>query len=75
MNNFVERTDTPLPEPAHSLGGLLRMPVPDLAQDDGLPLTWHSFYLLDRPAQGSSAHPQDGPAVLGADVKRAPHPL
>ena len=63
MNNFVERTEMLLPEPAHALGGLLGVPVPDLAQDQGLPLLWHWVYLLDRPAQaelGPDGHPLRG---------------
>lgn len=63
MNNFVERTEMLLPEPAHALGGLLGVPVPDLAQDEGLPLLWHWVYLLDRPAQGElgpDGHPLRG---------------
>jgi 3-methylfumaryl-CoA hydratase len=63
MNNFVERTEMLLPEPAHALGGLLGVPVPDLGQDDGLPLLWHWVYLLDRPAQaelGPDGHPLRG---------------
>lgn len=39
------------PGPAVALGALLDVPVPDLERD-GLPLLWHWFYLLDRPAQG-----------------------
>jgi 3-methylfumaryl-CoA hydratase len=63
MNNFVERTEMLLPEPAHALGGLLGVPVPDLVQDEGLPLLWHWVYLLDRPAQGElgpDGHPLRG---------------
>jgi 3-methylfumaryl-CoA hydratase len=63
MNNFVERTEMLLPEPAHALGGLLGVPVPNLAQDEGLPLLWHWVYLLDRPAQaelGPDGHPLRG---------------
>jgi 3-methylfumaryl-CoA hydratase len=65
--NFVERTEVLLPEPAYALGGLLGVPVPDLAQDDGLPLLWHWVYLLDRPAQaelGPDGHPLRG--TIGA---------
>ncbi|ONI88605.1 mesaconyl-C4 CoA hydratase [Actinosynnema sp. ALI-1.44] len=54
-----ERTEILLPEPAQALGALLDVPVPDLATD-GLPLLWHWFYLLDRPAQadlGPDGHP------------------
>ena len=63
MYNFVERTEMLLPEPAHALGGLLGVAVPDLAQDEGLPLLWHWVYLLDRPAQaelGPDGHPLRG---------------
>jgi 3-methylfumaryl-CoA hydratase len=48
-----------LPGPAIALGALLDVPVPDLERD-GLPLLWHWFYLLDRPAQsdlGRDGHP------------------
>jgi 3-methylfumaryl-CoA hydratase len=48
-----------LPGPAVALGALLDVPVPDLERD-GLPLLWHWFYLLDRPAQsdlGLDGHP------------------
>jgi 3-methylfumaryl-CoA hydratase len=51
MNNFSERTEMLLPEPGQALGGLLGVPVPDLARGEGLPLLWHWVYLLDRPAQ------------------------
>ena len=63
VNDFVERTEILLPEPAHALGGLLGVPVPDLAHDEGLPLLWHWVYLLDRPAQGElgpDGHPLRG---------------
>jgi len=63
MNNVVERTEMLLPEPAHALGGLLGVPVPDLVQDEALPLLWHWVYLLDRPAQaelGIDGHPLRG---------------
>jgi 3-methylfumaryl-CoA hydratase len=51
MNNFSERTEMLLPEPARALGALLGVHVPDLARGAGLPLLWHWVYLLDRPAQ------------------------
>jgi 3-methylfumaryl-CoA hydratase len=60
MNNFLERTEMPLPEPARALGALLGVRVPDLARGEGLPLLWHWVYLLDRPAQselGPDGHP------------------
>jgi 3-methylfumaryl-CoA hydratase len=60
MNNISERTEMLLPEPAHALGGLLGVQVPDLAHGEGLPLLWHWVYLLDRPAQaelGPDGHP------------------
>ncbi len=63
MNNVVERTEMLVPEPARALGGLLGVPVPDLAHDEGLPLLWHWVYLLDRPAQaelGPDGHPIRG---------------
>ncbi len=63
MNNVVERTEMLVPGPAHALGGLLNVCVPDLARGDGLPLLWHWIYLLDRPAQaelGPDGHPLRG---------------
>jgi 3-methylfumaryl-CoA hydratase len=51
MNDFSERSEMLLPEPARALGGLLGVPVPDLAGGEVLPLLWHWAYLLDRPAQ------------------------
>jgi 3-methylfumaryl-CoA hydratase len=51
MSAVGERTETLLPEPAHALGALLGVRVPDLAGGEGLPLLWHWVYLLDRPAQ------------------------
>lgn len=63
MDNVSERTEMLLPEPASALGGLLGVPVPDLAHGEGLPLLWHWVYLLDRPAQadlGADGHPLRG---------------
>jgi 3-methylfumaryl-CoA hydratase len=63
MNDVSERTEMLLPEPARALGGLLGVPVPDVAGGDGLPLLWHWLYLLDRPAQadlGPDGHPLRG---------------
>jgi 3-methylfumaryl-CoA hydratase len=63
MNNFSERTEMLLPEPAGALGALLGVPVPDLAHGEGLPLLWHWVYLLDRAAQadlGPDGHPLRG---------------
>ena len=63
MNYFTERMEMLLPEPAHALGALLGVHVPDLAPDAGLPLLWHWVYLLDRPAQaelGPDGHPVRG---------------
>ena len=51
LDDFSERTETLVPEPAGALGGLLGVPVPDLEHGEGLPLLWHWLYLLDRPAQ------------------------
>ncbi|WP_328609142.1 MaoC family dehydratase N-terminal domain-containing protein [Amycolatopsis sp. NBC_00345] len=59
MTETVERTEVLVPEPAHALGALLGVEVPDLERD-GLPLLWHWIYLLDRPAQtdlGPDGHP------------------
>jgi 3-methylfumaryl-CoA hydratase len=63
MNDFRERTEMLLPEPAGALGALLGVPVPDFARGEGLPLLWHWVYLLDRPAQaelGPDGHPLHG---------------
>ncbi|OLF10849.1 FAS1-like dehydratase domain-containing protein [Actinophytocola xanthii] len=60
MTDVSERTELLLPEPAHALGALLDVPVPDLERGEGLPLLWHWLYLLDRPAQadlGPDGHP------------------
>jgi 3-methylfumaryl-CoA hydratase len=51
MNEVVERTELLGPEPATALAGLLDVPLPDLEAGEGLPLTWHWLYLLDRPLQ------------------------
>ena len=64
-----------MPGPAEALGGLLDVPVPDLAQGAGLPLLWHWIYLLDRPAQadlGPDGHPVRGtlPAPPGPGRRR-----
>ncbi|WP_410582183.1 MaoC family dehydratase N-terminal domain-containing protein [Amycolatopsis sp. lyj-108] len=51
-----------LPGPAEALASLLDVEMPDLDRD-GLPLLWHWFYLLDRPAQadlGPDGHPVRG---------------
>jgi len=57
----VERTEVLDAGPAEGLAGLLEVPVPDL--DAGLPLLWHTVYLLDRPRQellGPDGHPVEG---------------
>ncbi|NYD41843.1 FAS1-like dehydratase domain-containing protein [Nocardioides panaciterrulae] len=57
---MVERTELLAPEPAIALAGLLDVPLPDLGAGDGLPLTWHWVYLLERPLQrdlGPDGHP------------------
>lgn len=73
MNNFSERTEMLLPEPAQALGALLGVPVPDLARGQGLPLLWHWVYLLDRPAQaelGPDGHPLRGTTAAFAAGSR-----
>jgi 3-methylfumaryl-CoA hydratase len=75
MNGIRERKEVLLPDPAHALGGLLGVPVPDLAHGDGLPLLWHWVYLLDRPAQadlGPDGHPVRGTisAFAGRGLRR-----
>jgi len=69
----VERTEVLAPGPAEGLAGLLGVPVPDL--DYGLPLLWHTVYLLDRPRQdvlGPDGHPVEGgmPARPGPGLRR-----
>ena len=57
----IERTEILVPGPAEALAGLLGVPVPNLGA--GLPLLWHSVYLLDRPSQdklGPDGHPVEG---------------
>lgn len=75
MTGIIERTELLQPEPAQALGSLLGVPVPDLARGEGLPLTWHWLYLLERPAQadlGPDGHPLRGtiPAPPGAGRRR-----
>ena len=75
MGDVIERTETLAAEPAHALGGLLGVPVPDLAGGAGLPLLWHWCYLLDRPAQadlGPDGHPVRGvlPAPPAPGLRR-----
>jgi 3-methylfumaryl-CoA hydratase len=63
MEKISERAEMLLPGPAHALGALLGVPVPDLDGGEGLPLLWHWVYLLDRPAQadlGPDGHPLRG---------------
>jgi 3-methylfumaryl-CoA hydratase len=75
MTDVIERTETLADEPAYALGGLLGVPVPDLAGGAGLPLLWHWCYLLDRPAQadlGPDGHPVRGvlPAPPAPGLRR-----
>ncbi|MFD2416611.1 FAS1-like dehydratase domain-containing protein [Amycolatopsis pigmentata] len=74
MSEFAERTELLVPEPAHALGALLEVPVPDLTRE-GLPPLWHWVYLLDRPPQadlGADGHPVRGtiPAPPGPGLRR-----
>jgi 3-methylfumaryl-CoA hydratase len=58
-----EHTEILVPGPAQALGALLDVPVPHVADGEGLPLLWHWVYLLDRPAQadlGLDGHPARG---------------
>jgi len=69
----VERTEILDPGPAEALAGLLGVPGPDL--DTGLPLLWHTVYLLDRPRQdvlGPDGHPVEGgmPTPPGPGLRR-----
>jgi 3-methylfumaryl-CoA hydratase len=73
MENISERTEMLLPGPAHALGALLGVPVPDLAGGEGLPLLWHWVYLLDRPAQadlGTDGHPLRGTIAAAPGLGR-----
>jgi 3-methylfumaryl-CoA hydratase len=75
MGDVIERTETLAAGPADALGGLLDVPVPDLAGGAGLPLLWHWCYLLDRPAQadlGPDGHPVRGvlPAPPAPGLRR-----
>jgi 3-methylfumaryl-CoA hydratase len=75
MTDVIERTEALAAEPAYALGGLLGVPVPDLAGGAGLPLLWHWCYLLDRPAQtdlGPDGHPVRGvlPAPPAPGLRR-----
>jgi 3-methylfumaryl-CoA hydratase len=75
MGDVIERTETLAVGPAYALGGLLDVPVPDLAGGAGLPLLWHWCYLLDRPAQadlGPDGHPVRGalPAPPAPGLRR-----
>jgi 3-methylfumaryl-CoA hydratase len=75
MGELIERTETLAVGPADALGGLLDVPVPDLAGGAGLPLLWHWCYLLDRPAQadlGPDGHPVRGvlPAPPAPGLRR-----
>jgi 3-methylfumaryl-CoA hydratase len=75
VSDVVERTELLVPGPAHALGALLDVPVPDLDRGAGLPLLWHWVYLLERPAQadlGADGHPVRGtlPAPPGPGRRR-----
>lgn len=59
----LQRTDNIALGQAEALGGLLDVPLPDLAAGEGLPTCWHWLQLLDRPAQadlGQDGHPLRG---------------
>jgi 3-methylfumaryl-CoA hydratase len=63
MSAVSEQTEILVPGPAQALGALLDVPVPQVADGEGLPLLWHWVYLLDRPAQadlGLDGHPVRG---------------
>ena len=75
MSDVIERTETLAVGTACAFGGLLDVPVPDLAGEAGLPLLWHWLYLLDRPAQadlGPDGHPVRGvlPAPPAPGLRR-----
>jgi 3-methylfumaryl-CoA hydratase len=75
MSPVSEQTEILVPGPAQALGGLLDVPVPNVADGAGLPLLWHWVYLLDRPAQadlGPDGHPVRGtvPTPPGPGLRR-----
>jgi len=75
MSPVSEQTEILVPGPAQALGALLDVPVPNVADGEGLPLLWHWVYLLDRPAQadlGLDGHPVRGtvPAPPGPGLRR-----
>jgi N-terminal half of MaoC dehydratase len=75
MSAVIEQTEILLPGPAQALAALLDVPVPNVADGEGLPLLWHWVYLLDRPAQadlGLDGHPVHGtvPAPPGPGLRR-----
>jgi 3-methylfumaryl-CoA hydratase len=60
MSELVERHELLDPGPATAVAGMLGVPLPDLEDGDGLPLTWHWVYLLERPRLedlGPDGHP------------------
>jgi 3-methylfumaryl-CoA hydratase len=75
VSQVIEQTEILLPGPALALGALLDVPVPAMADGEGLPPLWHWVYLLDRPAQadlGLDGHPLRGtvPAPPGPGLRR-----
>jgi 3-methylfumaryl-CoA hydratase len=75
MTDAAERTEILDPVPAHALGDLLGVPVPDLAGGAGLPLLWHWVYLLERAPVadlGPDGHPVRGtlPVPPGPGLRR-----
>lgn len=75
MGEVTQHTELLTPEPAIALAGLLDVPVPDLDAGEGLPLTWHWVYLLERAPQrdlGPDGHPVRGavPAPPGPGRRR-----
>jgi 3-methylfumaryl-CoA hydratase len=75
MTDVIERTELLDPTPGYALGDLLGVPVPDLANGEGLPPLWHWVYLLERaPAAdlGPDGHPVRGtlPTPPGPGLRR-----
>lgn len=75
MDDVIERTEIPPPEPGYALGDLLGVDVPDLAGGAALPPLWHWVYLLERPPLadlGPDGHPARGtpPAPPGSGRRR-----
>jgi 3-methylfumaryl-CoA hydratase len=75
MTDRRQQTELLVPGPAEAFAGLLDVPCPDLDDGEPLPVGWHWFYLLERPAQrdlGPDGHPVRGvlPSPPGPGLRR-----